>query len=95
MGDLAIVAKLADFEDDVVGGAKFLKEHFGQLSEKGKNLMFETLMGKWNELPEEARNIVASLAFQCEAGRKRMAENLEKSASKLGPGKIRQDLIGK
>jgi hypothetical protein len=44
--------------------------------------------------PKEAQTIVAFLGFRCDAGRKRMSDNLHKAASKLPDGKLKRDMIG-
>jgi len=92
--EFSILAKMSDFDDDILGGAQYVKKHFDELSEPTKDMMFNLLMEKRDEMPKEAQTIVTFLGFRCEAGRKRMIANLEKSASKLPDGKLKRDMIG-
>jgi len=89
-----VFEKMAGFGDDHVGGANFLKAHFDEIPEPVKSEVYETIMGRYDEFPKEAQTIVAFLGFRCDAGRKRMSDNLHKAASKLPDGKLKRDMIG-
>jgi hypothetical protein len=92
--ELWVASQLAEFGDDHVGGAKFLRDNFDRLSDEGKNRMYESVDSHFDELPKEAQQIIAMLAFRCDAGRKQMIDNLERSAKQLPPGTLRRNLIG-
>ena len=92
--EVAIIEKLARFDDDIVGGAQYAKDHFDELSKPTKDKMFNFLVERLDEMPKEAKAIVASLGFKCAAGRMRMISNLEKSAAKLPDGELKRNLIG-
>ncbi len=85
---LEIAEKLSDFGDDKVGGAKWLKANFDRFPEPAKSQIYQFVMDQWDQFPKEARDILAGLSFRCEAGRKRMIENLDAAASKLPDGKM-------
>ena len=89
-----VVSKLAKYGDDYVGGARFLRDNFDKLSDEGKNKMYAMLDSQSDDLPDEAKKIVAMLAFRCEVGRRQMSDNLDRAASKLPPGKLRRGLVG-
>jgi len=91
---IEIVDRLSDFGDDHVAGARWLKDNFDTFSEQSKDQVYQVIMARWDEFPKEAQDILVWLSFKCEAGRKRVGENIERAASKLPEGKLKRDLIG-
>ena len=91
---MELAEKLSEFGDDHVGGAKWLKDNFAKFPEPAKSQVYQLVLDRWDELPKEAQDILVLLAFQCEAGRKRMMSNIEHAASQLPDGNLKRNLIG-
>ena len=93
--DMAVMAELANFGDDYVGGARFLKKNFDRLSDDGNNRAYELVDAHFDDLPKEAQSIIAMLAFRCDVGRKQLSKNLEVGASRLSDNDpLKKKIIG-
>ncbi|MGO8700312.1 MAG: hypothetical protein ACLQVY_21690 [Limisphaerales bacterium] len=91
---MGVLEKLMnDFGDDMTGGMEFLKKQFTGIPEPDRSELYKTLCEQEGQMPKEARQKLAMLAFKCDAGREQMLDNLDRNKANCPP-ELRRGIFG-
>ena len=82
----ALDTLMRDFENDPLGGARYLNKVFMDIPEPERSQFYEFIMERRSTFPPEAQKELVWLAFMCRAGADRVGRALEGGLDKLPEG---------